>query len=399
VQTAVYQLIGRDVFMVDYRNEIQQAEDVTVYLRANVLELETTSSGERVNHAHVGCLNGNAFRVQARLFVLAVGGIETPRLLLLSNKTHQAGLGNQHDLVGRFFMEHPHLWSGTFVPQDTDIFRTAGLYGVHQAKGGQSIIGQLTLSQEVLRREKMLGYSVVLVPSVRSTNLRKTVSQGASTFRLLASAIRQRDLSDFNRHLSTLFPVVNDFSIAMYRQAARLFNKLRLKKFEVFRLNHMVEQVPNPNSRVSLSEERDAFGQNRVRLNWQMSAIDIRSIRRAQEIIDEELRRAGLGHLQIELHDDTPPPDLHGGWHHMGTTRMHRDPKQGVVDEHAKVHNLSNLYIAGPSVFPTGGYSNPVLTIVALTLRLADHIKQCLAPETAERQSAPRSREHSVLNT
>jgi choline dehydrogenase-like flavoprotein len=59
----------------------------------------------------------------------------------------------------------------------------------------------------------------------------------------------------------------------------------------------------------------------------------------------------------------------------MGTTRMHADPRQGVVDVNCKVHGVDNLYIAGSSVFPTGGYANPTLTLVALALRLADRLK------------------------
>ena len=143
----------------------------------------------------------------------------------------------------------------------------------------------------------------------------------------------------------------------------------------VFELNHMTEQSPNPHSRVTLSDERDIFGRNRVRLDWRLTPLDMRSIIKAQEIIDQELRYAGLGRLEIELRTETPPEHLEGGWHHMGTTRMHRDPKRGVVDEHCRVHEITNLFIAGPSVFPTGGYANPVLTFVALAIRLADYIK------------------------
>ena len=90
------------------------------------------------------------------------------------------------------------------------------------------------------------------------------------------------------------------------------------------------------------------------------------------------LERSGFGRFYKELLDDTPPATTHGGYHHMGTTRMHSDPKQGVVDPNCQVHDVANLYIAGPSVFPTGGYANPILTIVALSVRLADHIKKSL---------------------
>jgi len=126
---------------------------------------------------------------------------------------------------------------------------------------------------------------------------------------------------------------------------------------------------------VTLSDKLDALGQRRVQLNWQLSALDMRTIIRAQHILNGELQRAGLGSLEIELKREVPPPDLHGGWHHMGTTRMHRDSSKGVVNEHCQVHGVHNLFIAGPSVFPTGGYANPTLTIVALATRLADHVK------------------------
>lgn len=380
VKTVIYQGVDRDVFGKDYKGELVQADDITVYLHANVLEVETSENGQRVTRLRVACLHGNEFWATAKIFVLAVGGIETPRLLLLSNKTYSTGLGNQNDLVGRFFMEHPHLWSGLFIPSDPGVFRSAMMYGVHIVKS-VPIIGQLTLEEDVMRREKLLNYSVCLLPGARprTSGGQRALTTGIHTLQALAGALGRRDLNEFNRHLSTLFPVVNNLSIAAYRRAMRVMNKLfKVRKFEVFLLNHMVEQVPNPNSRVSLGNERDAFGQNRVRLDWRLTPIDIRSIIRSQEIIDEELRQAGLGSLLIDLKGETPPPELHGGWHHMGTTRMHIDPKKGVVNENLQVHGLSNLYIAGPSVFPTSGCANPALTIVALTLRLADHLKKVM---------------------
>jgi choline dehydrogenase-like flavoprotein len=108
---------------------------------------------------------------------------------------------------------------------------------------------------------------------------------------------------------------------------------------------------------------------------------DLRSMRRAHEILAAELHRAGIGQLQVELDaaDAEWPARLTGGYHHMGTTRMHEDPRQGVVDSNCLVHGTSNVYIAGSSVFTTAGYANPTLTIVALAIRLADHLKAALA--------------------
>jgi len=238
----------------------------------------------------------------------------------------------------------------------------------------------LIVNEETIRREEMLNYAVVLKPAARLPGRQRAVSSGLKSAGAATSALLRGNIDEFNRHLGTLFPVVNELSIKAYRKAMTVVNKVFGRRNEsVFLLNHMTEQQPNPDSRVTLSSERDAYGQNRVELDWRLSSLDIRSIVRAQEIIDEDLRKAGTGRLQIELKGDTPPPELHGGWHHMGTTRMHVDPKQGVVDENSRIHGMNNLYIAGPSVFPTGGCANPVLTIVALTARLADHLKTILS--------------------
>ena len=148
-----------------------------------------------------------------------------------------------------------------------------------------------------------------------------------------------------------------------------------------FALSNACEQVPNAESRVQLSYERDALGMKRVALKWRLSALDRDSVRRSHEILAREIGRAGLGRVKPGLGDasGTWPADMNGARHHLGTTRMHADPKQGVVDADARVHGVANLYVAGSSVFPTSGSANPTLTIVALALRLADHLKQELA--------------------
>jgi choline dehydrogenase-like flavoprotein len=129
---------------------------------------------------------------------------------------------------------------------------------------------------------------------------------------------------------------------------------------------------------VTLGTDRDRCGIPRVTLNWQITSQDIANAIRVQEIVGRELARAGLGRLYIDLKPGVIPTNLHGGYHHMGTTRMHVDPEKGVVDENSRVHGLTNLFIAGPSVFPTGGHANPILTLIALTLRLSDHITTAL---------------------
>ncbi|MDH4230752.1 MAG: GMC family oxidoreductase [Nitrospirota bacterium] len=385
VKTAIFQFGSRDTFTREYRDEITRADNITTFIYANVVEAETDSTAQTVTRLRIASMEGKENWITAKLFILATGAIEIPRLLLLSNKRQKTGLGNQNGLVGRFFMEHPHLWSGLYKPSQPGIINSTALYRVHQVNE-VPVMGKLTIAEEVLRREKLLNYCVSIHPEIMPKRPNITPSFKVISWPLLSSnsttGCRGRDKgAAAPRHSAGA--AVSEAGLAVYRKARRMsgrvLNAVRKKKPSViFQLNHMTEQMPNPDSRVTLGEEVDPLGRRRVRLDWQLSPLDIRSIIRAQEIIDGELRRAGLGMLQIELRDETPPSSLEGGWHHMGTTRMHRDARKGVVDENCRVHGLANLFIAGPSVFPTGGYANPVLTIVALSARLADHVKKVM---------------------
>src|SRR5882762_6844211 len=150
--------------------------------------------------------------------------------------------------------------------------------------------------------------------------------------------------------------------------------------FNEFKLFTRMEQSPNPNSRIQLDHERDELGVPRATLDWQLSSIDKRSIRKLHEVIGEEVGRSELGRVRLMdwLQEETNewPSTLGGGWHHMGTTRMTDDPKDGVVDANCKVFGIQNLYMAGSSCFPTSGSANPTLTLLALTFRLSEHLKK-----------------------
>jgi choline dehydrogenase-like flavoprotein len=136
------------------------------------------------------------------------------------------------------------------------------------------------------------------------------------------------------------------------------------------------EQAPNPASRITLDDERDAFGLRRVKVDWRMLPIDRRTAVRGEEIVGAEFERLGIGALTPLQPGEVEgwPENLESGWHQLGTTRMHAQETRGVVDPNARVHGLSNLYVAGGSIFPTGGTAPPTLTIVALALRLAAHL-------------------------
>ena len=137
-----------------------------------------------------------------------------------------------------------------------------------------------------------------------------------------------------------------------------------------------IDPTPNPDSRIRLGSDRDALGMRIVELDWQLSEGDRSSVARASELLGAELGRAEVGRLRLTFGEEDAawPADLEGGWHHMGTTRMHDDPRHGVVDSECRVHGMRNLFVAGSSVFTTAGSATPTMTIVALALRLADHL-------------------------
>ena len=146
---------------------------------------------------------------------------------------------------------------------------------------------------------------------------------------------------------------------------------------EVYILFNHVQQTPNWSSRIFLSDKKDPLGRPQPALDWRISSIDHEGIVKAQTLIAQEVGRTAFGRARIEIDPNPriPVEGCRGVCHHMGTTRMSDNPSMGVTDGNAKVHHVRNLYIAGSSLFPTCGYANPTLTIVATSLRLADHLK------------------------
>ena len=137
-----------------------------------------------------------------------------------------------------------------------------------------------------------------------------------------------------------------------------------------------IEPAPNPSSRVTLIEERDSLGVPKVKLDWRLSELDKFSTQRTMELLGLEAGRLGVGRVQMAWDASSDwPEDMNIGFHHMGTTRMSDTQRNGVVDKNCRVHGVHNLFVAGSSVFATAGSGTPTMAIVALALRLADHVK------------------------
>ncbi|MBW4459960.1 MAG: GMC family oxidoreductase [Nodosilinea sp. WJT8-NPBG4] len=345
LQPAVFHFGANTQFLTAHKSALEEVNNTNLYYYASVTNIETNESNSRVVGVTIRAPSGASWLVRAKTFVLACGGIENARLLLASKSGH--GIGNENNLVGRFFMEHPHGPTGFLIPAEPYNAKRLSLYSLHKNLKGAWSRWHLALSDQQLRNEQLLRYNVALWPTEPEW-------------------------------------MPDDLAGLARRQLERYKDSAQAPQF--YAISFMSEQAPNPASRVTLSDQIGEDGVNLPCLNWQLSEIDFRTLIRGQQIIQEELQLAGVGVVYTKQYSDAYGGFLKPRWggyeariegahHHMGTTRMHDDPKQGVVDANCRVHGMENLFIAGCSVFPTGGYANPTLTIVALAARLADHIK------------------------
>lgn len=395
-ETDVWTLVRQEIFTRELPDWLAAQPNVSIYLWANVTSIETDETASTVTGLQVACLTGNRFRVSAKLFVLAAGGMENARLLLLSDSVQRGGLGNGENLVGRFFHEHQSVHGGTLFPVNRALIDQLALYDVRSVNG-TPVIGKLALREEVARREQMLGFSVALLPKHR--RYKRALGEYTDSFAVLARSLARGRLPEHARgHARNVVRGADYIAARLLYKASggRLFADFNAgpdmltgggwsaaadasRRFSVVDVHLHVEQAPHPENRVMLMSERDALGCRKTHLHWLWRERDMDSVRRGELLLADRLRRAGLGEYRILSEGDRPMLEAPGLHHHMGTTRMHVDVKQGVVNPDSRVHGVSNLYVAGYSVFPTGGYINPTLTILALCLRLGDHLKRVLA--------------------
>ncbi len=339
-------------FGIEHRPALDAAANLRLLLHANVIRVALATDGGSVDRLEVASDSGR-FSVRARHFVLALGGIENARMLLVSDDVHVGGVGNRHDLVGRYFMDHPDFPIAEVCISDRDLAVRQSPH--YQTRGARDF----RLSEEVQREHRLLNciMSVGAVPQVEDTR-HALLRDGA--WQRLKPYLEER--GGFPRS-------------SMLDRLGRSFageDNLYFRRFSL-----RPECPPMRDSRVTLSDDEDPFGNRRAHLSWLLPPEVYDTVRRTTELFAIEVGRRGLGRVALDLgalERQTYSP----GFHHMGGTRMHDDPRHGVVDRQCRVHGVANLYLAGSSVFPAAGYANPTLTIVALALRLADHLESRL---------------------
>ena len=338
-----------------YKKEIVQSPNIHLYTYANAVNILTNENGHSVKEVIVKNLEGKQHRVRAKKYILACCSIQNARLLLASNQQASKGLGNENDLVGRYFMEHLEISSA-----ELHLIKPSPLKLYEYRFGTTKARAELAISAKKQEEYRILNGTVSLNPSDFANRLKP--------------AIEAWNEEDPRKSA--------DSFMGGFAKAARETPNPS-EGFKSYELFTRIEQAPNPSSRVTLDTEKDALGVPRAALHWELSLLEKRSLYKIYELLGQQIGQAGTGRIKMKefllsKNENTWPSFTGGGWHHMGTTRMNNDPKQGVVDANCRVHGLSNLYMAGASCFTTAGAPNPTLTLVALTLRLSDHVKNQL---------------------
>jgi len=316
-----------------YAEDLTHIGNLTVYLHANVTGLRLAHDARSLARLDMATLAGNRFAVKPKITVVATGGIETPRLLLASDGVMRKGVGNAHDLVGRFFADHP-------IPGQTAtlvIFdgRIAPYYQLTQSANGANFRAAFAPSDSFRRSHRMHGALATVEGEVQLDGVgQAAVAETAGALGVDPSNMR------------------------------------------AFTLGCGMELAPDPDRRLTLTAEKDALGMPRLKLDMRVSDDDFSRYRATLRELGRQLLGARTGMIRF-LHNSREEwlSVMDWGNHHMGTARMHRDPRQGVVDADTKVHGVNNLYLAGSAVFPTYGATNPTLNLLALVLRLGDHLK------------------------
>ncbi len=379
-----------------YDAELRAATNVQVLLNGHATHLELDAQGGVITRVDAASEPGHAFTVEARQYVLACGGLENARLLLASNDVAVSGIGNHSDCVGRFYMSHLF---GVFAKARLRDTGDSFIYDFERDREGVYCRRRFWITPraqeqcgigngiafffrpslgEALHRDALFS-ATYLAKFFLGSRLRRGLRYQLARARANRAALLQHVrivLADAPGLIPQIFRVIR----------ARWFSRRRLpfvlppKTSPEFYLFFQTEHLPNPESRLVLCPERDAFGMPRLEARIAFTELDIETVVKLHRVIRDRFAASGTGELiydeaALRAHLRHSVEAFNSNAHQIGTTRMSRDPEHGVVDADCRVHGVANLFIAGSSVFPTSGHANPTLTLVALAVRLAAHLK------------------------
>jgi choline dehydrogenase-like flavoprotein len=355
-----------------FEADILRAPKLTVIVNAPVTALQTDSNGHRVTHVQINAGAKGALTARARVYVMASGAIETPRLLLSDLATGQAPPWSGNHWIGRGFMDHVGCVGGTVTPLDRrrfhNLFDNVVLDGIkYQPK--------IKLSEQAQVERKLLSVSADFV-------FHSSISEHVSNAKILFKVLFKAALKG-KTDVKLLKSAAQVISLFRYTapMIGRYIRDHRVYSFadRGISVGLNVEQKPLVSSAVLLREERDALGMPLIDVDWEIDGGEIETLACFAEMLAEYLAKNGLARLDINPtlanRDVAVIAGAYDTSHHMGTTRMASDPSAGVVDGNMKVHGIENLYVAGAAVYPTTGFQNPTFTAMALGLRLAASLR------------------------
>jgi choline dehydrogenase-like flavoprotein len=374
------------------------ATDLRVVLHARALRLEAPHDIGPVTALRAAGAPGRQFSVRARHYVLATGGLEVPRLLMLSDDSRRGGLGNAGGALGRYYMCHLENTLGLLrlTPADRPV-----ALDFETTKEGIYVRRKLGISAAAQRRERLLNtifrlhYPLIADPAHGSAVLSAMyvvkdaiLPEYRRKLATIERAGRERLRRDARfwaahaRNMAADAPGLLRFGHRWLRKRILARRKLPFvvvpSRAAAYPLDINAEQIPHPANRVTLGPVRDADGLRQLRVDWRLQPQDIDSLARSLRLAQAAFARSGVARLEFDdaaigeqIAASTPV-----GGHHIGTARMSEDARHGVVDRDCTVHGVPNLHIASAAVFPTCGHANPTLTIIALALRLAAHLRQ-----------------------
>lgn len=371
-----------------YGKALKEAPNIRVLFNANVTNIQLAANSASVDHIKVSSLAGKTGQVAARHYVLASGGIENARLLLASNDVANRGIGNGRDLVGRFFMDHLYDSVGSLLVSENPQRLMAQYAEITPDQAGHpltragpeadNVMFQAALSPSAAAKKRNNAGAVALF-------IRGDWSRVDEGVRAVYEAVERDGSGATESEGSYLLDILRNLDTAIPAVKNLVQGKSPVHLPVLFAIT---EQVPNRNSRITLAGQKDALGMPRARVDWRLSELDRRTFAQMPDLLAVEFGRLGIGRVHtapwldeeaLYLYRGDFSRILEPGRHHSGTTRMAHDPARGVVNADCQIFGVSNLSVAGSSVFPTIGSANPTLTIVALALRLADHLKKRLS--------------------
>ncbi len=357
---------GRDL-------EFPKSPNINALLHANVTHINTNPEASKFESVEVRTLGNKRCLVRAKILVLGCGGIENARLLLASNRTVPQGLGNQNDLVGRFLMDHTLCVLGQFNSEDAKHVKARfGHYWLDDEEGRHVYLHGMSLSEKVQRSERLVRCHVFIedydIPA----------SSPWLAMHRLKSELGLRKLNKNTlQDLKLLSSNAGEVIQGLHRRISK--HRPQLVKAGRTELHCMLEQIPDPSSRITLSSDKnDSLGMPLSKIDWQINEIEKQTALKMMQLICQEFPKINLPIPVLS------PVLQEENWRHLftekahptGTTRLSKNPKEGVVDTNLQVHGVAGLFVAGSSVFPTAGAANPTLMIVALAIRLSDWLKE-----------------------